>query len=368
MAEIKHPPEPTVLLRWYAARARVLAWRRKPGAATAVDPYRVWLSEVMLQQTNVQTVAPYYADFIARWPTLTALAAASLDDVLTVWAGLGYYARARNLHKCARLVATEHGGRWPREEAALAELPGIGPYTAAAVAAIAFEARATPVDGNVERVMARLYNIDRPLPAVKSELRERARALTAKLPPGASPGDYAQAVMDLGAMVCTPRAPACGACPWSAACAGRAAGGQEGLPVRAAKAERPTRRGTAYWVTRPDGAVLLRRRPASGLLGGMMEVPTDEWRTGRRRPFAAGAPLALNWRRLPGAVRHTFTHFHLELVVLAARVDAAAGVTDEGSDEATDGAGIWVSPTEFGGQALPSVMRKVARHALAHGR
>jgi A/G-specific adenine glycosylase len=302
-------------------------------------------------------VAPYYRTFLERWPTVDALAAAPRDDVLAAWAGLGYYARARNLHKCAKVVSAAHGSRFPDSEAALAALPGIGPYTAAAIAAIAFDRPATPVDGNVERVTARLFAVETPLPKAKAELRRLAEGLT----PPERPGDFAQAMMDLGATVCLAKRPRCLACPLTAPCAARAAGTAEALPRRAAKAPRPMRHGVAFWLVDRDGAVLLRRRPDEGLLGGMMELPSTPW---RETPWSAGdarakapanLPNADGWTALPGVVRHTFTHLHLELTVWAGRV----------SKTATDGTdGRWVPLDRLADEALPSVMRKVVRHAL----
>ena len=311
----------------------------------------------MLQQTTVVTVAPYFRAFLARWPDVHGLAGAALDEVLQAWAGLGYYARAHNLHKCAKVVSGDLRGVFPDTEDGLMALPGIGRYTAAAVAAIAFDRPATVVDGNVERVMARLFALSEPLPGVKGQLYDLADGLTPKQG-GGRPGDYAQAVMDLGATVCTPKKPNCLICPWQGDCLGQAQGIAEVLPKRAAKKVRPTRKGVAYWLVRADGAVLLRRRPEEGLLGGMMEVPSNVWHEGDvERDIAglSGAPVAADWQRLPGMVRHTFTHFHLELVVMAA-----------GLPNAEVPGGDWVLPEGFGGQALPSVMRKVVRHALVH--
>ena len=341
------------LLAWYDRHGRRLAWRARGG--TAPDPYRVWLSEIMLQQTTTTAVAPYYRDFLARWSGVHDLAAATLDQVLAAWAGLGYYARARNLHRCARVVAGDLGGRFPDTEAELRRLPGIGPYTAAAVAAIAFDRPATVVDGNVERVMARFHALETPLPAAKGALR----ALAGRLTPTRRPGDYAQAMMDLGATVCLPRTPRCGACPIAEGCAGRRAGIAEALPRRAPKAARPTRRGVVFWTIKPDGALLLRRRPESGLLGGMMEVPSTAWRAAewREAEALAHAPVAADWTHLPGLVRHTFTHFYLELTVWA-------GCT--GAELAADGR--WVRLDDLADLALPSIMRKVVRHALSSAR
>lgn len=340
------------LLGWYDRHRRDLPWRAPPGATA--DPYRVWLSEIMLQQTTVTAAAPYFDAFTRTWPTVAALAAADLQEVLVAWAGLGYYARARNLHRCAQVVAGTLGGRFPDTESALLDLPGVGAYTAAAIAAIAFDRPATVVDGNVERVVARLFAVETPLPAAKPALRTLAATLT----PSVRPGDHAQAMMDLGATVCTPRRPRCMLCPLADGCAARAAGIAEALPRRAAKADKPTRRGTAFWLIDDAGAVLLRRRAEQGLLGGMTEVPSTEWLEGEppaAAAVAAAAPLATDWHRLAGAVRHTFTHFHLELVVLAGRAGA-------GRESAP---GFWVPVDRLGEHALPSVMRKVVRHALA---
>ncbi|WP_029007677.1 A/G-specific adenine glycosylase [Azospirillum halopraeferens] len=339
----KDSPVADRLLAWYDRHRRDLPWRSPPGERA--DPYRVWLSEIMLQQTTVPAAAPYFRAFVERWPRVEDLAAADTDAVMAAWAGLGYYARARNLLKCARAVAAEHGGRFPDTESALLDLPGVGAYTAAAIAAIAFGRPATVVDGNVERVVARLFAVEEPLPGAKATLRRLAATLT----PPQRPGDYAQAMMDLGSGVCTPRKPRCMLCPLAAGCAARAAGIAEGLPRKAPKADKPTRRGTAYWLLNPEGAVLLRRRAESGLLGGMAEIPSTGWDGGT-------APQATGWRCLPGAVRHTFSHFHLELEVMAARTGADWRAAD----------GFWVPLDRLGEQALPSVMRKVVRHALAH--
>ncbi|MDJ0893653.1 MAG: A/G-specific adenine glycosylase [Alphaproteobacteria bacterium] len=337
-----------LLLAWYDRHRRRLPWRAPPGARA--DPYHVWLSEIMLQQTTVAAVAPYFQAFLERWPKVHDLAEAPVDDVLHAWQGLGYYARARNLHRCAQVIVSEHGGRFPADETVLLGLPGVGRYTAAAIAAIAFDRRAVVVDGNVERVMARMFAVEDPLPGAKSVLHAHAAALT----PARRPGDYAQAVMDLGATLCAPRAPKCGLCPWESSCLARSAGIAGTLPRKAPKAERPTRKGVAFFLTRRDGAILLRRRPASGLLGGMMEVPSTEWRVTPWEPADAHpfAPAAADWRLLSGIVRHTFTHFHLELAVMAGRAE---------DDIPT---GIWCPPDRLGEQALPTVMKKVLRHAM----
>ncbi|HKR19520.1 MAG TPA: A/G-specific adenine glycosylase [Stellaceae bacterium] len=330
------------LLAWYDRHRRVLPWRALP--SDAVDPYRVWLSEIMLQQTTVAAVGPYYERFLARWPTIEMLACAELDDVLHAWQGLGYYARARNLHACARAVVARGG--FPDSEAGLRTLPGVGAYTAAAIAAIAFGRRAAAVDGNAERVLARLYAVRTPLPAAKPRLHDDALALV----PAGRPGDFAQALMDLGATVCTPKQPRCGVCPWQTCCRAAAQGIAEKLPRRAAKPTKPRRHGVAFWAVNEAGAVLLRRRPPKGLLGGMMEVPSTEWRITPwdDREATKAAPLKARWRRLPGTVAHGFTHFDLELVILTATAKGTA-VDD----------GIWVTPARFKDHALPSVMKKV---------
>lgn len=339
------------LLAWYDRHRRRLPWRAEPGIRA--DPYHVWLSEIMLQQTTVVTVAPYFEDFVSRWPTVQDLAASDLDDVLRAWAGLGYYARARNLHACARAVTTDHGGRFPDTVADLRALPGIGPYTAAAIAAIAFDRQVTPLDGNIERVTARLFAVEDPLPGVKAHLDRLANLLT----PEARAGDHAQALMDLGATVCTPTRPRCMICPWQRGCAGHARGIAERLPAKLPKPQKPTRRALAFWAVNPFGAVLLRRRPEKGLLGGMMEVPSTDWREApvpELDALRSSAPAPGSWRLLPGIVRHTFTHFHLELAVAAARI----GV------DWREAEGRWVMPDRLGDEALPSVMHKVAGHAL----
>lgn len=347
--------DPADLLAWYDRHRRRLPWRALPGVPA--DPYAVWLSEIMLQQTTVTAVKPYFETFLARWPTVSDLAAAKVEDVMTAWAGLGYYARARNLYKCAQVVASDHGGVFPDTEEGLRALPGIGPYTAAAIASIAFDVRAVVVDGNVERVMARLFAVTEPLPKSKPTLVGHAAALT----PDTRPGDYAQAVMDLGATVCTPKSPACVICPWSAPCLARAKGIQEQLPAKLKKAETPTRYGVAFWMVRKDGAVLLRRREAKGLLGGMTEVPSTAWRAAKWTAADASAelPFAKGWRTLPGRVSHTFTHFHLELTVMA------ADLTDAQAKKLGAGA-LWTPLDRLAAAGLPSVMSKIAKHALKH--
>jgi len=313
----------------------------------------------MLQQTTVAAVIPYFQKFMARWPTVQALAAAPIDEVLTAWAGLGYYARARNLHRCAKAVTEAHRGIFPATEVALMELPGIGPYTAAAIAAIAFGQRATVVDGNVERVMARFHNVAVPLPTAKPELRRLAHGLT----PPTRAGDYAQAVMDLGATICTPKSPACARCPLRSHCQALTAGTAQELPRRAAKKRVPTRRGTAFWIVRSDGAVLLRRRPPRGLLGGMIEVPSSEWRAEPIADPFVEAPISIRrWSAVRGRVEHTFTHFHLVLEVAMASVSDKAASRLKGADI------LWVRPRDFHRHALPNVMKKVVDLAGSVGR
>jgi len=341
------------LLAWYDRHRRTLPWRAPPGGRT--PPYLVWLSEIMLQQTTVATVGDYFHRFVTRWPTVQALAAAPLDDVLSAWAGLGYYARARNLHACANAIVGDHGGHFPKDEASLLALPGIGRYTAAAIRAIAFDLPASAVDGNVERVIARLFAIETPLPDARIEIAPRA----AELVPQARAGDYAQAMMDLGATVCTPRNPSCVICPLLKGCRGRARGIAEELPRRLPKADKLIRRGLAFVLMRKDGAVLLRKRPARGLLGGMDEVPSSAWREGELSIEQAlkEAPVPANWKVLEGGIRHTFTHFHLELAIARA-LAATSGLARlaPGTD--------WVTVDKMTERALPTVMRKVIDHAV----
>ncbi|MFN4129875.1 MAG: A/G-specific adenine glycosylase [Paracoccaceae bacterium] len=328
------------LLRWYDRHARVMPWRVSPqdrARGILPDPYRIWLSEVMLQQTTVVTVRDYFRRFTARWPTVADLATARDEDVMAEWAGLGYYARARNLLKAARAVVRDHGSVFPGTCDGLLSLPGIGPYTASAVAAIAFDQAATVVDGNVERVMARLFCVQTPLPPAKAELTLLAASLT----PALRPGDYAQAVMDLGATICTPRSPACGLCPWSHACAARRAGVQAELPRKMPKAEKPTRRGTLWLATQGD-MIVLQRRPDTGLLGGMLGFPGDGWDGN-----GGAAPAEAEWQEI-GEVRHTFTHFHLYLTLHAAELPVGSVVTR----------GQLVPRETFRPTDLPTVMRK----------
>ena len=334
------------LLDWYDRHARVLPWRVPPGSGARADPYRVWLSEVMLQQTTVAAVGRYFAEFTRRWPRVGDLAAAPDAEVMAAWAGLGYYARARNLLKCARAVAGARGGVFPDTREGLLALPGVGPYTAAAVAAIAFDRPETVVDGNVERVMARLHAVEAPMPAAKPKLR----ALAAVLTPQRRPGDYAQAVMDLGATVCTPRRPACERCPWATRCAGRAAGIAAELPRRTRKAAKPVRHGHAFVACDSDGAWLMERRPDRGLLGGMLGWPGSAWAEALPDPVP---PFAADWAALDAQVEHTFTHFHLRLHVWVARLPGSAGSLSDGLFPV---AGL--VPAD-----LPTAMRKVYRLA-----
>jgi A/G-specific adenine glycosylase len=333
------------LFSWYDHHRRHLPWRAAPGEKP--DPYRVWLSEIMLQQTTVAAVGPYFQKFVTRWPDIEALAKASLDDILRAWAGLGYYARARNLHLCARTILTTHGGSFPTKAGELTKLPGIGAYTAGAIAAIAFDKPEVAIDGNVERVIARLCAIETPLPDAKAEIKRRARELL----PQTRPGDFAQALMDLGATVCTPKSPNCPICPWNSACAGNERGLAESLPRGKPKQQRPVRYGTAFWIERDDGAVLLRRRPERGLLGGMMEIPSTSW-TAPPSDVKSAAPLRAKWKKHAGRIEHTFTHFHLIL-------DIWRSIRIESGELWSDGDYRWVKREHLKDEALPSVMRKI---------
>jgi len=335
---------PAALLHWYDSHARDLPWRVAPSALAAgvtPDPYRVWLSEVMLQQTTVAAVKSYFERFTTLWPTVTDLAGAKDADVMAEWAGLGYYARARNLLKCARVVTGEHGGVFPQTEEGLRSLPGIGPYTAAAIAAIAFDQPAAVMDGNVERVLARLFAVQTPLPAAKADLK----ALAVQLTPANRPGCYAQAVMDLGATICTPKSPACGICPVLSACKARAEGIAGDLPRKSPKKPKPTRLGIAYLVQREDRAMLLETRPEKGLLGGMLGWPGTDW--AETAPVDA-PPLEAQWHDPGLEVRHTFTHFHLRLSLRLASVDMGAAPNR----------GAFHPRETFRPASLPTVMRK----------
>ena len=350
---------PALLLAWYDRHRRKLPWRA--GAGERADSYRVWLSEIMLQQTTVKAVGPYFLKFLARWGDVAALAGASLDDVLRMWAGLGYYSRARNLHACALAVMREHGGVFPDSEEGLRALPGIGRYTAAAIAAIAFDRRTMPVDGNIERVVSRLFAVEDPLPQAKPRIQQLAATLLgASRAGGEKPraGDSAQALMDLGASICTPKKPACALCPLNEDCAARAQGTQETFPRKLAKKSGELRRGAAFVVTRGD-ELLVRTRPAKGLLGGMTEVPGSDWRAALDEEAALRQAPALKglarWHRKAGVVTHVFTHFPLQLVVytaeVAARTRAPSGMR-------------WVPVATLAEEALPNLMRKVVTHGL----
>ncbi|HEX8484460.1 A/G-specific adenine glycosylase [Sphingomonas sp.] len=330
------------MLHWYDAHRRDLPWRAKPGEVA--DPYRVWLSEVMLQQTTVAAVRPRFESWVARWPTFAALAAAEDTDVMAAWAGLGYYARARNLLAAAKAVVAEHGGAFPRTEAALRNLPGLGAYTAAAVAAIAFGERAVVVDANVERVVARVFAIATPLPAARPAIRAAADAIT----PDLRAGDFAQGMMDLGSAICTVRAPKCLLCPLREVCAGFATGRPEAFPARAAKKAKPQRYGTIFWLER-SGEVLLVRRPAKGLLGGMRALPTGPW--AEAPPGLDGAPGQADWRLIDGGVRHGFTHFDLDLALAVAQVEAHTPAPDE----------LWWRIATLAQAGLPTVFAKAAQ-------
>ncbi|MXY32886.1 MAG: A/G-specific adenine glycosylase [Boseongicola sp. SB0664_bin_43] len=335
-------PSAATLLAWYDAHARDLPWRVGPSerkAGKVPDPYHVWLSEIMLQQTTVAAVRSCFLRFVERWPDLRSLAAAEDSHVMAEWAGLGYYARARNLLKCARTIVQDLDGRFPETHEDLLRLPGVGPYTAAAVSAIVFERPETVVDGNVERVMSRLFNVETPLPKAKPELV----ALATRLTPAHRPGDYAQAVMDLGATICTPKSPACGICPWARACQARAACRQLELPKRAARPARPVRYGIAYLARRADGAWLLQTRPERGLLGGMLGWPGTEWTA---NPPEEAPPVAGQWRDPGVEVRHGFTHFELRLSLRMAELQ----------DDAKPDRGHFVA--DLRREELPSVMRK----------
>jgi A/G-specific adenine glycosylase len=348
LQEIETPAQ--ALLAWYDRHRRRLPWRALPGETA--DPYRVWLSEIMLQQTTVQAVKPYFEAFTRRFPTVRDLAKSPTEEIMRMWAGLGYYSRARNLHACAKAVVAEHHGRFPADEAALLELPGVGPYTAAAIASIAFDRRAVVVDGNVERVVSRLHCIETPLPDAKPEIRRHADAMT----PDARPGDYAQAMMDLGATICSPRRPSCGVCPFLGGCAAQKAGAPETYPRKTPKGENPTRRGAAYVAMRADGALLVRTRPPKGLLGGMTEVPTTDWIPNGAFPQGGvGAPLPGAWRSC-GVVRHVFTHFPLELAVCALTVPAGAP---------TPAGARWMPAEDIRAAAFPTLFRKVLAAAGA---
>jgi A/G-specific adenine glycosylase len=388
------------LLAWYDVHRRTLPWRAKPGARA--DPYRVWLSEIMLQQTTVVAVASYYREFLRRWPDVNALAAAPLDDVLAAWAGLGYYARARNLHRAAKMVVDEFGGKFPRTAAELRKLPGVGAYTAGAIAAIAFDAREGAVDANAERVLARIFAVEELMPKAKVRLR----ALGQSLVPEKRAGDFAQALMDLGSAICTPKRPTCSACPWTNGCEARKRGIQEMLPVKGEKAARPLKRGAAFVARDAKSTVLLVKRPENGLLGGMLQPPLGPWSESFPSPKEAlvQAPFRAAWKKRAGIVRHGFTHFELEIEVYVAdvgfpspftgqvsrakRVTEGVSARDSPPSAASGGRSprklgrkpkgdvsrppamtslVWIAQNELSRAALPTVMRKIIVHALDEG-
>ena len=334
------------LLAWYDKEGRTLPWRIRPedrAAGAIADPYQIWLSEIMCQQTVVKAATPYWYKFLKLWPSVEGLAAAPLDDVLTAWAGLGYYARARNLHKCAKTVVGEFGGAFPNSEAALLKLPGIGPYTAAAIAAICWHEATNVVDGNVERVMTRLRAVETPIPKARPEIR----ALASNVAAPRRPGDYAQALMDLGSVICKPKNPKCDMCPWRFSCLAFKNGNPERYPVRPKKTKRPIRYGAVFYLER-GGKILLRRRPETGLLGGMMELPGTDWteeKPASDELWLSAAPARKNWRKGAEPVLHIFTHFELRLTVFYAQGGPQFG-------------GQWHDLQALDLVALPSVMRK----------
>ncbi len=340
------------LLTWYDHNAREMPWRVGPAdrlAGQVPDPYRIWLSEVMLQQTTVAAVRDYFMRFTSRWPTVADLAAARDEDVMAEWAGLGYYARARNLLKCAREVQSEYAGQFPDQYTQLLKLPGIGPYTAAAISSIAFDRAEVVLDGNVERVMARIFDVHAPLPGSKPDLKHHAASLT----PDQRPGDYAQAVMDLGATICTPKSPACGICPWRAPCQARIMGTAPELPKKTPKAPKPLRLGHVYLARSQNGDWLLERRPDKGLLGGMLGWPGSDWNDAP----TPNPPFAANWQECSEQVRHTFTHFHLILTI---------HVTQLPTDFVANPDQRLIARHQFDPSDLPTVMRKAFKLYRAH--
>ncbi|MBV8474311.1 MAG: A/G-specific adenine glycosylase [Hyphomicrobiales bacterium] len=335
------------VLAWWDVHRRELPWRARSGETP--DPYRVWLSEVLLQQTTAAAAAPYFMRFVGEWPRVEALAAAPLEDIMRAFAGLGYYSRARNLHACAQEVA-RRSGRFPATEQELRALPGVGAYTAAAVAAIAFNAKAAPVDGNIARIVTRLHAIEKPVASARRQIAEAAAALT----PADRPGDFAQALMDIGATICRPRNPDCPACPLSEACAALAMGEPAAFPRKNAVKARPIRFGAAFLAMRTDGAILARRRPPKGLLGATLELPGGAWRVGEPAGGVEDAPFPAEWRAVPGLVEQVFTHFTLRLTLYV--TDAAAPSQFEGA--------VWVEPADAATAGFSSVMLKAAAHAL----
>ncbi len=349
----------SALLDWYDQHARQLPWRYAPGHPA--DAYRVWLSEIMLQQTTVASVIPYFLAFTQRWPRVEALAETPIETVLEAWAGLGYYARARNLHACARAVSLDHGGQFPSDFDALRALPGIGDYTAAAIRAIAFGQPAVVVDGNIERIMSRLARIEAALPKAKAAIRAEA----ARRAPDQRCGDYAQALMDLGAGICLPKAPRCAACPLAFECQALRDGGPElasQYPRRQPKKAKPTRYGAALWLSDPQGRIFVRRRPERGLLASMLEIPSTDW---HEDPAMITDPdwLGLEWQRQDGEIKHTFTHFHLRLELWQARLPQNASSVFLDQLHA-DRDARWVAPAALADLGLPTLMQKVAAVAL----
>ena len=393
-AKSRKPELSKKLLAWYDIHRRVLPWRERPGKRA--DPYRIWLSEIMLQQTTVQAVGSYYRKFLTLWPDVKALAAAKQDDVLAAWAGLGYYARARNLHAAAKMVAHDMGGKFPATAEGLRALPGVGGYTSGAIAAIAYDEQQAAMDANAERVIARLYAIATPMPKAKTQLHALCSALVPK-----RAGDFAQALMDLGSSICTPKRPACANCPWTDDCLARKRGIQERLPVKAPKMVRPLRRGAAFVVRDKSGAVLLVKRPEKGLLASMLEPPLGPWteKFPSRAQALKQAPFVAKWKKQPGIVHHGFTHFELEIEVYAAEVAkrpthlchprrtraiASAREGDPGSQKrrspeslgslpsaretrASPGMTRWVKADDLHSVALPTVMRKIIEHGVDEG-
>ena len=341
------------LLGWYDEAGRTLPWRIRPEdreSGAEADPYKIWLSEIMCQQTSVTAAGPYWHKFLKKWPQVTTLASAPRDDVLSAWAGLGYYARARNLHACANIIANKHNGVFPRGEENLLKLPGIGPYTAAAIASICWDEATNVVDGNVERVIARMFRVEEALP----KSRRQIKTLAGEVADPIRPGDYGQALMDLGSQVCKPKNPKCGACPWRFACKAYAGDCAQNYPVKGNKKARPVRYGAVFYLEN-SGKTLLRRRPDKGLLGGMMELPGTEW-TAKKRPIDSlikQAPEQRNWRKIEPDISHVFTHFALTLAVFTA----------EGGDTLT---GIWADLGSLDDYALPSLMRKAIAAALTN--
>jgi A/G-specific adenine glycosylase len=351
-------PKSDNLLFWYDKNGRELPWRYKSGKTP--DPYIVWLSEIMLQQTTITVVKDYFNRFLIKWPTLLELSRAKLDDVLLEWAGLGYYARARNLHKCAQIICEKYDGKFPESEDELISLPGIGTYTAAAITSIAFDNRAVVIDGNVERVISRVFAITQPLPISKKLIRQKADKLT----PNFRSGDYAQAIMDLGSTICSPKSPACFKCPWEVNCEGKRMGLAEDLPRKLSPKSKPSRKGICFWITRNDGYVLMRRREEKGLLGGMMEIPSTPWEKNiqkiEKAVFYSPIKLPLSsWVILPGEVKQIFTHFNLYLLIGKTRITENKYKKLHLSDDF-----IWVHPEKFDKQALPSLMKKVINYTL----